>query len=96
MDLDGFLNFRIVILIRLLFDVGSALYIVGCLAASTQMLVAYIYPVVRNVPRRRKLPSIENHYFWKETFDNVWRLFCLSKFVGGCGWGVVRIYATSI
>ena len=28
MDLDGFLNFRIVILIRLLFDVGSALYIV--------------------------------------------------------------------
>ena len=47
------------------------------------MLVAYIYPVVRNVPSRRKLPSIENHYFWKETFDKVWRLLCLSKLVGG-------------
>lgn len=91
MDLDGFLNFRIVILIRLLSDVGSALYIVGCLAPSTlQMLVAYISPVVRSVPSRTKLPSIENHYFWKETFDNVWRHFCLAQLVRGQRGQVLR------
>lgn len=67
--------------------VGSALYIVECLAVFLitmhQLLVALFSPVVRNVPYSTKLPFNEDHYFWQETFDNVQRHFSLPQFRSG-------------